>query len=215
VEPKSSESDEAEAQSLRDQIELKIKLQKIPEAIQLLEKLIQIQPEEMEWRILRGEMLAFNGDVQSAKLAFNEVIQRNPLQLEAYHGLLMTAARSESTKELDEVNDMIENAMVIAKGEKLRGLKLMYAQIRVIAGDLKESLKIYDELISENAEDFRPYLFKGVIHTVMKQKEEANKSFEKYKKLIPEDHPFAKQCDENILATQLMFQNTNYDGNRK
>lgn len=201
-----------DVESLKNLMELKIKEKKVPEAIAILEKLIQIEPEDLDWRLLRCHMHVYQENLELAELGFKEIISKDPLRVEAYHGLLMVASQYDSG--LEEIEKLIKKGMELAEGEKLRDFKLLYAQIRVIEGDYSESMKIYDELLEENSKDFRPYLCKGIIYTVLAERDEADKCFKKYRDVVPEDHPYAKHFEEHMVATKLFLQKVDNEKKR-
>lgn len=71
----------------------------------------------------------------------------------------------------------------------LRAFKLLVAQIRVMEGKYNEALNMYQELVKEEPKDFEPYLYQGILYTVMKKQDEAEKLFDKFKNLVPRNRP--------------------------
>ncbi|KAL9668705.1 hypothetical protein QQ045_006243 [Rhodiola kirilowii] len=71
---------------------------------------------------------------------------------------------------------------------------------------LSEALKVYQELVKEEPTDFRPYLCQGIIYTLLKKSDEAEKQFQKYKRLVPKEHPYAQYFDDNMIATKVFSQ---------
>ncbi|EOA27445.1 hypothetical protein CARUB_v10023581mg [Capsella rubella] len=190
---------------LRGLMEIKIKSRKLPEAIELIDRLIELEPEEKEWPILKANIFSYSGDLDSAKAGFEEIIAKDPLRVEAYHGLVMVY--SDSGSDLNAMEKRIEEAMVRCKKEKnrkdLRDFKLLVAQIRVVEGKHNEALKLYGELVKEEPRDFRPYLCQGIIYTVLKKQDEAEKQFEKFRRLVPKNHPYREYFMDNMVATKL------------
>ncbi|KAK9290830.1 hypothetical protein L1049_009008 [Liquidambar formosana] len=204
----SSHPDDVEA--LRSLMEVKIKKRKLQEAIGVIERLIQIEPNEFEWPLLKAHIHSYSGEPELAKLGFEEILEKDPLRVEAYHGLVMAVSQSETGEELKDVLKRIEVAMERCKKEKkkddLRDFKLLIAQIRVIEGNYADALKVYQELVKEEPRDFRPYLCQGIIYTLLRKKDEAEKQFQKYRRLIPKEHPYAQYFDENMIATKVFSQ---------
>ncbi|KAF3553562.1 hypothetical protein F2Q69_00017545 [Brassica cretica] len=199
----SSHPDDVSA--LRSLMEVRIKSRKLLEAIDLINRLIDLEPEEKEWPILKANILSHSGDSESAKNAFEEIISKDPLRVEAYHGLAM--AYSDSGDDLKAVEGRIREAMVRCKKERnlkdLRDFKLLVAQIRVLEGKHEEALKLYQELVKEEPRDFRPYLCQGIIYTLLKKGGEAEKQFEKFRRLVPRNHPYREYFMDNMVATKL------------
>ena len=84
------------------------------------------------------------------------------------------------------------------KKEELRDFGLLVAQIRVMEGKYEEALNLYEELVKAEPRDFRPYLCQGIIHTLMRKKDEAGKQFRKYQRLVPKGHLYARYFDQNM-----------------
>ncbi|CAA7042212.1 unnamed protein product [Microthlaspi erraticum] len=194
-----------DAEALRSLMEVRIKSKKLLEAIEVINQLIELEPEEKEWPMLKANIFSHSGDSESAKNGFEEILTKDPLCVEAYHGLLL--AYSESGSDLSLVEKRIGEAMEKCKREKnrkdLRDFKLLVAQIRVIEGKHNEALKLYQELVKEEPRDFRPYLCQGIIYTVLKKQDEAEKQFEKFRKLVPRNHPYREYFMDNMVATKL------------
>ncbi|KAL0338355.1 UNVERIFIED_CONTAM: protein SLOW GREEN 1, chloroplastic [Sesamum angustifolium] len=195
---------------LKNLMEIKIKSKKIPEAIEILDKLMELEPEEVEWPMMRAHLYAYNGELELAKNGFNELLMKDPFRVEAYHGLVTVASQEESSKELGDIEKRIEEAMKLCKKENkksdLRDFKLLLAQIRVLEGRYDDALKVYQELVKEEPRDFRPYLCQGIIYTLLRKNGEAEKNFEKYRRLVPKGHPYASYFDDNTIATKLFAQ---------
>lgn len=198
-----------DVRALQALMETKIKLRKLPEAIDAIDRLILLQPDEKEWPLLRAHLHLYGGDTETARSAFEDLIAADPLRVEAYHGLTMAVVQSE-TADLDILMKRIEGVMDRCKKEKkkeeFRDFRLLVAQVRVIEGKYEDALKVYHELVKEEPRDFRPYLCQGIIYTLIGKKDEAEKQFVKYRRLVPNGHPYAKYFDENVLATKVFSQ---------
>ncbi|XP_020252604.1 protein SLOW GREEN 1, chloroplastic-like, partial [Asparagus officinalis] len=188
--------------ALRSLMELKVKSRKLPEAISIADQLIALEPEENDLPLLKAHLQSYSGELEAAKLGFEEILSKNPYLVEAYHGLIMMASQSGANGELNEILKRVETAMVACKKEKrkeeLKDFKLLFAQVRVIEGKYAEALEIYEELVKEEPRDFRPYLCQGIIYTLLRKKDEAEKQFAKYRKLVPKGHPYAEFFDHNM-----------------
>ncbi|KAI3995351.1 hypothetical protein MKX01_032153 [Papaver californicum] len=199
------DSNPDDVKALKAVMEVKIKAGKVEEAISIIDRLVEAEPTEKEWPLMKSHLLSYSGDTELAKLGFEEVISRNPLDVEAYHGLVMAASESESG-ELENVLQRIEKAMEICKKEKrkqdVRDFKLLVAQVRVLEGKYTDALKIYQELVKEEQRDFRPYLCQGIIYSMLKKPEEAEKQFSIYRRLVPKGHPYARYFQDTMTSTK-------------
>ncbi|GKV30066.1 hypothetical protein SLEP1_g38927 [Rubroshorea leprosula] len=191
--------------ALRSLMEVKIKLGKLQEAIEVINRMIELEPEEIEWQMLKAQIRTFSGEHESAKKEFEAILVKDPYRVEAYHGLVM--AYSDSGQELKELEKRISEAMEKCKKEKktkdLRDFKLLIAQIRLIEDEHFAALKIYQELVKEEPRDFRPYLCMAIIYTLLKKKDEAEKHFAKFRNLVPKSHPYRQYFDDSMFATKL------------
>lgn len=154
--------------------------------------------------MLKAHLQSHIGDVNSAKRSFERLLEKDPYLVEAYHGLIMTTSNSVSANtELRELMKRVENTIELCRKEKdsketVRDFKLLLAQIKVILGEYEESLKVYGEMENEEPTDFRPYLCQGIVYTLLKKKDEADKQFKKYKRLVPQGHPYEKFFDDMV-----------------
>nr|XP_043609643.1 protein SLOW GREEN 1, chloroplastic [Erigeron canadensis] len=195
---------------LKSLMEVKIKIGKVQEAIGILNQLINLEPEDSEWQLLKYHLHSYSGDHDSAKSGFEQILEKDPFRVEAYHGLVMAASASESLDALKDIEKRVLEGMEMCKKSKkkddVRDFKLLLAQIRVIQGEYDEALKIYEELSKEEARDFRPYLCQGIIYTLLGKNDEAEKMFGKYRRLVPKGHPYTRYFDENMVATKVFAQ---------
>lgn len=135
----------------------------------------------------------------------------DPLCVNAYSGLLYVyfESESDSSADLSAAEKRIQEAMETCEKEKngkdLREFKLLLAQIRVIEGKYNEALEMYEELAKEEPRDFRTYLFQGIVYTAQEKLDEAEKQFDKFKKLVPRNHPcreYFMDKNNNMVPTK-------------
>ncbi|XP_028775084.1 protein SLOW GREEN 1, chloroplastic-like [Neltuma alba] len=197
-----------DTEALRSLIEVKVRARKIEEAIQVIDRLIELEPEEFEWPLLKAHMYVYNGDCELAREKFEEILTKDPYRVEAYHGLVM--ATSESDKPLEDLLKRIEEAVEFCKKQKresdVRDLRLLIAQIKVMEGEFSDALKAYQELVKEEPKDFRPYLCLGIIYTLLRKKDEAEKQFDKFRRLIPKNHPYREYFEDNMFEMNVISQ---------
>ncbi|PKA56354.1 hypothetical protein AXF42_Ash014857 [Apostasia shenzhenica] len=204
----SLESNPDDVRSLRALMELKVKASKFQDAIAIVDRIIELDPSEKDLPLLKAHIQTYSGDTESARLGFEEILAQDPLLVEGYHGLVMTQREVEG--ELGEILKRVESAMETCKKQKrnedVRDFKLLIAQIKVIETKYEEALKIYKELVKEEPRDFRPYLCQGIIYTLLRNQKEAEKQFEKYRRLVPRRHPYAQYFDDSMLAMKVFGQ---------
>lgn len=195
-------------EALRSLMEVRIKAHKLSEAVEVLDRLIELEPSDYEWPLLKANIHCYMGELDLAGKEFEEILAKDPFRVEAYHGLVM--AVSQSSGKLKDVLKRVEEAMKLCEKEKkisdVRDFKLLIAQIRVMESDYMDALKLYQELVKEEPRDFRPYLCQGIIYTLLRKKNEAEKQFEKFRRLVPKNHPYKEYFDENMFATKIFSQ---------
>ncbi|BBH05613.1 Tetratricopeptide repeat-like superfamily protein, partial [Prunus dulcis] len=147
--------DHNDVEGLRSLMEVRIKAHKLTEAIQVLDRLIELEPEEYEWQLLKANVHSYMGEFELAtSLSWS-----------------FDVSVSQSAEKLENVVKRVEEAMEGCKKQEnesdVRDFKLLIAQIRVMDSNYSEALKLYQEL-----------------------NKEAGKQFEKFRKLVPKNHPY-------------------------
>ncbi|TKY62229.1 SLOW GREEN 1 protein [Spatholobus suberectus] len=203
-----------DADALHALMECKIRARKMDEAIGVLDRLIEVEPEECEWPLLKANMHIYNDEHGRARELFEEILEKDPLRVEAFHGLLM--ATSESNESLRGLLKRVEEAVEACRKQKrdsdVRDFRLLIAQIKVMEGNFSEALKAYQDLVKEEPRDFRPYLCQGIIYTLLRKKDEAEKQFDKFRRLVPKDHPYREYFEDNMFATKFFSQKLEREG---
>lgn len=204
----------AEEQSSDDVLELesllrtKIKASEINEALLVLDRLIELEPEELEYPFVKAHLRLLNGENELAAKEFEDLLQRDPFHVETYRCLLMLISETKApTMELlKKIEEAVKVCAEQGKDSEVRDFKLLIAQIKVIDGDLSDAMKVYEELEKEEPQDFRPYLGQGIVYTMLKKNDEAEKQFEKFRTLAPDNHPYKQYFEDNssILETGLL-----------
>ncbi|GMN33412.1 hypothetical protein TIFTF001_004145 [Ficus carica] len=129
------------------------------EAVKIVERLADLEPEEVEWRLLMALSYEMMGKLSVAKRLFKEILKERPLLLRALHGLALAMHKNH---EGPEIFKMLNESLEIARREKRvteeRNIKILIAQMHVVRGELEEALKEFQTLVVEDHRDFRPYL---------------------------------------------------------
>ncbi|MBA0561122.1 hypothetical protein Golob_017974 [Gossypium lobatum] len=187
----------------------KIRRGKTQEAVECVEKLIDIEPDEVEWRLLQALCYEMMGQLSKAKRLFKGILEETPLLLRALHvkfsnlGLAMVMHKNH---EGPAVFEMLNEALEVAVREKRvteeRNIRVLIAQMHVVKGELEEGMKKFQDLINDNPRDFRPYLCQGIIYSLLDKKKEAAEQFEIYQSLVPEEFPQRGFLDDVVLEAK-------------
>ncbi|KAL4195510.1 hypothetical protein AMTRI_Chr05g73670 [Amborella trichopoda] len=176
---------------------------KTKEAIKYVERLIEVEPGEVEWRLIQALSYELMGQLSKAKRLFKEILEENPLLLRALHGLALVLHRK---GEGPAASEMLDKALVQARRENRvteeRNIKILIAQMHVVKGELEEGLKKFQDLVNEDPRDFRPYLCQGIIYSLLDKKKEAEEQFENYQSLVPQEFPQRSFLDDVMVAAK-------------
>lgn len=214
----SSEKDEAtfekilerspdDVEALKAVLYGKMRKGRTAEAVKYVERLIAIEPEEVEWRLLQALSFELMGKLGKAKRLFREILKERPLLLRALHGLALAMHKN---REGPAVFDMLNKALELAQRENRvteeRNIRILIAQMHVVKGDLEGALKQFEDLVNENPRDFRPYLCQGIVYSLLDKKKEADEQFEIYSSLVPDEFPQRGFINDTILAAKTETQ---------
>lgn len=173
------------------------------EALEFVKRLIDIEPNEVEWKLLQALCYELMGKLSTAKRLFKDILKERPLLLRALHGLALVMHKNH---EGPAVFQMLSKALEVAQGEKRvteeRNIRILIAQMHVVEGELEEGLKQFQDLVKENPRDFRPYLCQGIIYSLLDKKKEAQEQFEIYRSLVPDEFPQRGFLDDVVLAAK-------------
>lgn len=197
------EQNPRDVEALKMVVNVKMKKGRTKEAVEYVERLIKVQPNEMEWRLLQALCYERMGQFSMAKRLFKDILKQRPLLLRALHGLAMVMHKNH---EGPAVFEMLDRALELACSEKKvneeRNIRILTAQMHVVKGELDEALEKFQALISENPRDFRPYLCQGIVYSLLDKEKEALEQFEIYQSLVPEEFPQKKFLDDVILSAR-------------
>ncbi|XP_010263841.1 PREDICTED: protein SLOW GREEN 1, chloroplastic [Nelumbo nucifera] len=197
------EKNPRDVQALKVVLYGKMRKGKTKEALEHVERLIDIEPDEVEWRLLQALSYEMMGHLSRAKRLFKEILEERPLLLRALHGLAMVMHKNH---EGSAVFEMLDKALLLSqRGKRVteeRNIRILIAQMHVVKGDLEEALKRFQDLVNDNPRDFRPYLCEGIIYSLLGKKKEADEQFETYRSLVPQEFPQRGFLDDVVLAAK-------------
>ncbi|KAI5064799.1 hypothetical protein GOP47_0020215 [Adiantum capillus-veneris] len=167
-----------------------------PHALTVIEKLELLDPDEMEWKYLKGFTYDINGQFQQAKTIYEGILKLEPLSSKAIQGLMMAM---DELGEIDEMIEVVDRTMTKARAEnnilEARNIAMLVGQFYMMKGYLRDALDHYQEMLEEDKKDFRPYLCQGIIYSALGEKAKAEQQFKTYEKLCPKDYPERQYLD--------------------
>ncbi|CAL0299610.1 unnamed protein product [Lupinus luteus] len=195
-----------DAEALKTLVQDNISEGKIDEAIRAIDGLIELEPDELEWPIMKTQIYVYKEEHELAFNGFEDVLKKDRFRVDALHGLMLVTFKL--NKPIDDLLSRIDEAVKFYEIEKrdseIRDLKLLMAQVKVIEEDFDGAVRVYEEIEKEEPEDFRPYLCRGIVYTMLRRKDEADEQFEKFRKRVPDDHPYKEYFEDN--ATEFSLQ---------
>ncbi|CAN6326887.1 unnamed protein product [Urochloa humidicola] len=173
-------------------------------ALRYARRLRDAEPGEVEWRLMEAQLHELKGDLAEAERRFKEVLAEEPLLVRALHGL---AICTQKKHEGPAGFEMLENALQLAASDKRvpeeRNIKLLIAQMHVVMGQLDVASEKLQNLINEDPRDFRPHLCQGIVYALLDRKEDADKQFDIYRSLVPDEFPDKSFINDVILAARM------------
>ncbi|KAJ0977879.1 hypothetical protein J5N97_013353 [Dioscorea zingiberensis] len=169
------------------------------EVVECVERLIQVEPEDLEWRLLQALAYDSMGDLEKSKLLFRTILDQWPLLVRALHGLAWAMYQN---GEVPASFEMLNQSLKFADSEnrvtEKRNIKLLIAELHVLKGDLEMALKELKGLVNEDPRDFRPYLYQGIIYSQMGKNKEADEQYAIYYTLVYDEFPQKRFIDSII-----------------
>lgn len=170
-----------------------------------LNRLIEVEPNEVGWRLLQALSFELMGDLEMAKRLFKEILKERPLFLPALHGLALAMHRNhEGVTVFEMLNKALELAHLENRVTEERNIRLLIAQMHVVKGEMEVALRLFQGLVDDDHRDFRPYLCLGIVYSLLGKKKEAHEQLQIYHNLIPQEYPEKGFINKIILFTQAV-----------
>jgi tetratricopeptide (TPR) repeat protein len=133
-----------------------------------LEKLSKLRPENIQYRILLGQALAFDKQPEAAAQIYRSILATKPGEiqtLEALVALQMQQGRPEAAMGLlQDTLKMAPKANQLQPGSiDVFAVQLMIGQVYNGQGRFDEAYALFESLSKENPKDYRPLFGKGAV----------------------------------------------------
>jgi len=190
--------------ALQGLVDARIQLGDIQGVVEPLEKLVELNPDVPEYAVLLAQTKQQIGDLEGAAQIYRDVLDQQPGNMNALQGLVAlliqqdrpqaaTGLLQDTLKTADQLQD--DPAVV---GIDTPSVKLLLAQVYVETGNTNQALALYEEIIAEAPDDFRPVLAKALVLQEQGDQDTAQSLFAQASAMAPAQ--FKDQIDQ--MASQ-------------
>lgn len=179
--------------AMRGLVEARIQLGDLEGVIEPLEKLAEMSPDVPEYRILLGQAKQSIGDLEGAADAYRTILTQRPGDMNALQSLTALLIEQERPQAaIGLLQDTLETAPQtneVSPGTvDVSSVRLLLAQVYVEEDRFDEAIRIYDEAIADDKEDFRPLLAKALVLRDTDRAPAAAVLFQQAEELAPEQY---------------------------
>lgn len=176
--------------ALRGLVGARIQLLDLKGTVAPLEKLVALNPAETQYGLLLAEVKQRLGDREGEATAYRSILDTNPGNLQALEGLANVQLREQRPEEaVALLQNTLSNAQQVNQNQPgsidVNAVRLLLAQVYATQQNYNEAIAIYDELISNNKQDFRPVLAKAMALQQQGKNQEAKPLFDNAAALAP------------------------------
>ena len=171
-------------------VNLRNQLGKARETIEPLQTLADTFPEQPEYRMTLARVYVELKEPQNASAEYRKILTTKPGYLPALQSIVsieLTDKRPEAA--IGILQDTIKTAET---ANKIQANSIDTNAVRWILGEvyrqqnrIDDSIAIYDQMVKEDARNFRPYVGKAQLRQIQGKEDEAKKLFDKGLELAP------------------------------
>jgi tetratricopeptide (TPR) repeat protein len=173
--------------ALQKLLEVRLQQNDIKGAIEPLEKLAQLNPQQSDYTILLAQAKQQSGDYEGAIAAYRSILASQPRDIQALKGITdLFIAQNRGTEAVSLVQKAIaQTAKDKSASTQTTSLQLLLGEVYIEQERYPEALAIYEQAIKSDAQDFRPLLAKALILQKQGKATEAKPIFEEAVSLAP------------------------------
>lgn len=154
--------------ALRGLIDVRRQLNDIEGAIEPLERLAELNPNEPRYTVLLAQTKQYLGDREGAAETYRNLLNRDPGNITALQGLvelLLEEDRPETAiAAIEDTLQLAPNANQEEAGSiDVVSTQLLLGQVYAEQGRNDAALNVFENLIQENPQDFRPLVGKALL----------------------------------------------------
>jgi tetratricopeptide (TPR) repeat protein len=171
-------------------VNLRNQLGMTKETIEPLQTLADAFPDQPDYRMTLARTYIEIKDPKSATAEYRKILTTKPGYIPAIQSVVSIEL---ADKRPEAAIGVLEDALKTAEtANKVQAKSVDTGSVRWILGEvyrqenrLDDSIAVYDQMIKENAKDFRPYVGKAQLRQVQGKEDEAKKLFDKGLELAP------------------------------
>lgn len=176
--------------ALRSLLEVRLQQGDIQGAVEPLEKLARLNPQQTDYQILLAQTKQHLNDNDTAVRIYRSILDREPGNIKALNGivnLLIAQNRPESAIGLLQDTLKLANTPNSEESKQIDGtsIQLILGQLYVQQERYTEAIAVYDQAIKNKKEDFRPVLAKAFVFQRQGKNAEAQPLFTTAMSLAP------------------------------
>lgn len=190
--------------ALRGLMDVRLEQGNLSGAIEPLEKLANLNPEQTEYSILLAQAKQQVGDYQGAIQAYRLILSSQPGNMAALQGMVrLFVLQKMPGKAVDELRGVLKMAGDINASQPgsvdVTSVQLLLGQVYVEQERYKAAIALYDQAIEENQQDWRPVLAKAMVLQQQDLPEEAKPLFTTALSLAPAQ--YKEQIKQMVIET--------------
>ncbi len=169
---------------------IKIGLKTEKDLIKPLEKLVELNPEQTQYKVLLAQTLQKTGQRESAAQTYRSILATQPGNMDALQGFVnLLVEQQRPSAATDLLQTTLKNApqanQVKPNSINESAVRLLLGQVYVTQKQLDQALEVYDKLIASDPNDFRPVFAKAILLREQGKIKEAGILFNTAEKLAP------------------------------
>jgi tetratricopeptide (TPR) repeat protein len=181
------------ATALRGLLETRLALADVKGAIEPLEKLVKLNPQDSRMGVLLAQAKQQGGDLEAAAQVYRDILQKKPGELDALGGLsalLVTQKKPEAAISLlkDTLKEAPKTNQAAAGSVDTAALEILLGKVYATEKRYGEAIASFDTAAKDNPQDFQPVYYKASVLKEQGKLDEAKPLFEKAAKLAPDKY---------------------------
>ncbi len=162
----------------------------VKDVIPPLEKLVKLNPDEPRYAVLLAQAKQYAGDREGAAQAYRGILTSKPGNIEALQGLAsLLIQQNRPTSAIGLLQDTIKAANTANQAAPgsvdVPAVQLILGDVYAQQKRYDEAIAVFDEIIKNNKDDFRPVLAKAMVLKMQGKTDDARAVFAKAINLAP------------------------------